>query len=325
MFKEIRNPDLYHGKNKKKFFFEGWYYKVCDKFNDRVFAFIPGIVKGKDKKSSHSFIQVLDGKNSNYNYIKYSENYFKYNNKVFQINIDKNYFSLDKLNLDLKFNNKTIKGNLKLKNIKKWPDTFINPGSMGFYNYFWFMECYSQVCAQNGEIEGALNIDNEMIDFTGGKVYIEKNWGHSFPKSWIWIQSNSFDNKNIAFTCSVGKVPFLFGSFSGFLVGLNIDDVFYSFTTINKSKMKIKEYENDVEIIFKRKNLLLKVKTKSRKEKFISCMGPKRGNMIPLVKENLKGEVILELKDIKKSKVIYKGIGKSTGIEYGGDQLYFRV
>lgn len=27
----IQKPDLYHGKNKEKNFFEGWYFKVVDK------------------------------------------------------------------------------------------------------------------------------------------------------------------------------------------------------------------------------------------------------------------------------------------------------
>lgn len=45
----------------------------------------------------------------------------------------------------------------------------INPGSMGFYNYLKFMECYSQVCALDGDIIGALEIDNKVVDFTGGR------------------------------------------------------------------------------------------------------------------------------------------------------------
>ncbi|MDS0524252.1 hypothetical protein NNC19_01090 [Clostridium sp. SHJSY1] len=46
---------------------------------------------------------------------------------------------------------------------------------MGFYNYLDFMECYSQVCAVDGYIRGKLYINEEEIDFTGGKVYVEKN------------------------------------------------------------------------------------------------------------------------------------------------------
>ncbi len=321
MLKEIRNPNLYHGDKKKRNFFEGWYFKICDKYDDNVFAFISGIAKGKSNKDSHSFVQVLEGKYALYSYIKFNEDDFGFKKDHFHVCVKDNSFSLEEMKLNLIYKNKIIKGSLKFKNIKKWSDSLINPGSMGFYNYFWFMECYTQVCAQDGDIDGELQIGDEIIDFTGGKVYVEKNWGKSFPKSWIWVQSNSFDEERISFTCSIGRVPFMFGSFSGFLVALNIKDKFYSFTSINKSTMNIKRGDSDVEILFRRKNLELKVKTQSKKNMFMLCMGPKDGEMIPLVEENLKGEVELELRDIETSRIIYSGKGKSTGIEYGGEMM----
>ncbi|WBW96738.1 tocopherol cyclase family protein [Oceanirhabdus sp. W0125-5] len=321
MLREVRNPDLYHGAKKKRNFFEGWYFKVCDRNNDNVFAFIPGIAKGSSNDEAHSFVQVLEGKSAFYSYIKFNEKDFKFNKNHFHVNVKNNSFSLEGIKVELIHKKKRIKGFLKFKNIKKWPDTLINPGSMGFYNYLWFMECYSQVCVQDGEIVGELQVGDEIIDFNGGKVYVEKNWGKSFPKSWIWVQSNSFEEDDVAFTCSIGRVPFLLGSFSGFLVGLYIKDKFYSFTTINKSTMEIRRGESDVEIVFRRKNLELKVKTQSEKDMFMLCMGPKDGEMIPLVEENLKGEVELELRDIESSQVIYGGKGKSTGIEYGGEMV----
>lgn len=321
MFKQIRNPDLYHGAKKKIDFFEGWYFKICDKDNTNVFAFIPGISKGKSREHSHSFVQVLEGNNAAYSYIKYKENDFIFDENQFNIGVNGSTFSLEEISLDLIHKSKSIKGKLKFKNIKKWPDSLINPGSMGFYNYFWFMECYSQVCTVDGEIEGSLQVGKENIDFTGGKVYIEKNWGKAFPKSWIWIQSNSFKEEGVSFTCSIGRVPFIIGSFSGFLAALCVNDKWYPFTTINNSKMKIIMGENDVEILFRRKNLELEVKTISTKNKFMLCMGPKDGKMIPLVEENLKGEVYLELRDTKNLTILYKGTGKSTGIEYGGEMM----
>ena len=42
--------------------------------------------------------------------------------------------------------------------------------------------------------------------------------------------------------------------------------------------------------------------------------------MIPLVDETLTGEVEMTLLDNKKNTLIYYGIGKGAGIEYGGNQ-----
>ncbi len=38
--KPIINPDLYHGIKKDNKFFEGWYFKIVDKYNKYKFAFI---------------------------------------------------------------------------------------------------------------------------------------------------------------------------------------------------------------------------------------------------------------------------------------------
>lgn len=319
--KKLINPDLYHGKHKKKNFFEGWYFKIVDKNNENQFAFIPGIAKGIKAKHNHSFIQVLNSKNRNYTYYKYNEKCFRYNNDNFKINIDKSLFALDRLKLDISCNNKSLKGSLKFNNTIKWPDSNINPGSMGFYNYLWFMKCYAQVCVLDGDIEGILCVNGELIDFTGGTVYIEKNWGNSFPKSWVWIQSNSFSDNRASVTCSLATIPFPIKDFRGFLIGVTIDDYFYSFTTINRSKLNLKQCGTDVEITVYNKNLKLTLKTFSYKDIYMLCKGPLNGKMIPLVNETLCGKVLMVLEDTKTNSIIYKGIGDSAGIEYGGELL----
>lgn len=326
--KTIINPDLYHGQKKSDEFFEGWYFKIVDRNNKYKLAFIPGIAFDKKHNFSHSFIQIVDGYNIDYNYLFFHEDDFKFNNKNFKISIGINEFSLNNLKLNLTYLNKTtnksksIKGNLRFINTQKWPDNILNPGSMGFYNYLSFMECYSQVCLVNGSIEGAINIDGENVDFTGGSVYIEKNWGKSFPKSWIWIQSNNFKERDVSVTCSVGKVPFLVTNFTGFLIGVSIKNKFYKFTTMNLSKIKIKQSKNDVCLTAYNHKYTLTLKTISHKDKFVLCMGPKNGHMTPLLNETINGTVHMILKDRKNNVIIYDGLGQSTGIEYGGENLF---
>lgn len=326
--KTILNPDLYHGEKKRKNFFEGWYFKIVDKNNLYKFAFIPGMAYGEMTQHNHSFIQIVDCHNIKYNYLKFQESSFTYNNDNFHVSVNKNKFSLTGINLNLNYTDESSKdtnsimGSIEFKNIIKWPDTVINPGSMGFYNYLLFMECYSQVCILNGDIEGGLEINGTYVDFTGGKVYVEKNWGCSFPKSWLWIQSNSFDNPTISVTCSLATIPFPIKDFRGFLIGVTVDGKFYSFTTINRSKLNLKNNKEDIELVTYNKNYKLTLKTSTNKNDFVLCMGPKNGEMIPLVRETLCGCVEMLLEDIKTNKVIFKGIGKSTGVEYGGEMLH---
>ncbi|MBC5629546.1 hypothetical protein H8S20_11665 [Clostridium sp. NSJ-6] len=314
----ILDPNLYHGENKKDNFFEGWYFKMVTKDRKHTLAIIPGISLSKD---SHSFIQVLQGEKNSFNYFRYPTFKFSYSNSPFSINIDQSSFSLKRLLLNIRNEKLKIIGALYFDNIIPWKDSTLNPGSMGFYNYLNFMECYSQVCALDGNIQGVLTINDELIDFHGGKVYIEKNWGKSFPLSWLWIQSNYFNDKRATVTCSVGEIPFPLKSFRGFLIGVTVDDIFFKFTTMNRSHLDIKLNNNDITLQVKNKNFKLSLKTKSTKDNFILCHGPKDGKMIPYVKETLTGTVQIELLDLKNDKLIYSGEGYNTGIEYGGNLI----
>ena len=315
------NPDLYHGKNKSNNFFEGWYFKIADAENKHPMAIIPGLFKGNNSDDSHSFIQVLNGSDVKYSYLRFKENEFTCEDSKLAISIKENTFSLSGMDITINDENCSIKGKLKFENIKKWPDTFFNPGSMGFFNYIPNLQCYSQVVAIDMTLSGYLIINDKKIDFDGGKGYIEKNWGTSFPISWIWVQSNCFKNSNASLTCSIGDIPFAFTRFNGFLIGLYLNDKFYRFTTINRSKVTVKYEGKDVRITAKNKKYSLNIEVSTNSDKFVLCMGPKGSGMIPLVKESLTGIINICLKDNMTGEIILTDIGLSSGIEYGGEKM----
>lgn len=318
--REIINPDLYHGKNKKSNYFEGCYFKIVSKDRKNAFAFIPGIFMGKDDGHTHSFIQVLQGDKKQYNYCRYNCELFGASKKNFNVRIDKSEFSIDGIDLNINKSDIKVVGKLKFTEIKKWDGSLLNPGSMGFYNYLNFMECYSQVCALDGKVRGTLNIDGVIYDLNDGRVYIEKNWGRKFPIEWLWVQSNSF-KEEVAITCSVAEIPFPIKSFKGFLIGVTVKDRFYRFTTMNRSKFKMSINSGDIKAEAINNNIKLSFETKSKKEDFMLCYGPKDGGMVPFVNETLIGKVHIKLEDIKLNEIIYEGEGECTGIEYGGRLL----
>jgi tocopherol cyclase len=315
------NPDLYHGHKKKHNFFEGWYYKIVDKEQKYSFAFIPGIIKAKGIEGNHSFIQILDGFNKKSYYLKFGINSFKADKNSFDISIDNNNFKLNSMKLNFHNHDIQILGQLKFIHSVKWPDSLVNPGSMGFYNYLTFMECYSQVCCLDGEIVGKLLINNEEIDFTGGKIYIEKNWGKRFPKAYLWLQSNSFKNPNVSFTCSIGKIPMYLFNFNGFLTAIKIDDTIYKFTTINRSKKTLKVDQDEICISFINRDMKLNVRAKIKNNDLINCKGPDIGGMSIDVKESIISEIEVELIDTYKEKLLFTGKGACSGIEMMGNLL----
>ncbi len=320
MVKLIRNPDVYHGENKKADFFEGWYFKLVQPSTGRSYCFIPGIFLSEEDKKSHSFIQILYGSECNFKYLSYDKERFKASSWNFDLKVGESSFSLN--HIDIKINEQQVKiqGVLHFNNIIKWPDSIINPGSMGFYNYLSFMQCYSQVCAVDGNISGSLTVNGEIIDFTGGKVYIEKNWGSAFPYSYIWLQGNSFEKGCASVTCSAGHIPLPapFKSFSGFLIGIYSDSKFYKFTSINKSTLSIKCGNNYIILKADNKKYRLSMKASYNEGTFMDLYAPDGNEMKPSASETLLGNLKVELYDKTLNRMIFKDNCCSSGIELSG-------
>jgi hypothetical protein len=316
MLKTILNPDLYHGKNKKNNFFEGWYFKLVHPNKNYVLCFIPGITLSTE---SHSFIQVLESNPSAFSYARYKVNDFRYYPSRFYISIAANSFSLEELQVNLKIGNKHIKGHLKFRNTVKWPDNIMNPGSMGFYNYLTFMQCYSQVCSMDSEIVGELTINDTVIDFSGGKAYIEKNWGRDFPYSYIWAQCNNFNSSDVSLTCSIAHIPFPIASFTGFLIGLHIKDKFYKFTTVNGSKININSSDNNVTVDAHTRSHLLRFTANAPSNSFMNLFAPRKDKMIPIAKESLQADIAFQLFDNSTKSCILNTQGCCGGLEFSGN------
>lgn len=319
MLKSVLNPDLYHGKNKKGNFFEGWYFKIVHPTEDYTYCFIPGIFISSNKAYSHSFIQVVKGHEADFSYIRYSMGDFQASDTEFNVKVKRNFFSLEEINLNIHNEKEMILGRLTFSNITKWPDSIINPGSMGFYNYLSFMQCYSQVCAIDGAIDGSLNINGKNIDFTGGRVYIEKNWGKAFPYSYIWVQGNSFFKEPAAITCSIGHVPFPVSSFTGFLIGVCIDGWFYKFTTMNKSTLAISFEKERIILRAESREALLKIEADYKEESFIDLYAPRDNNMVPIARESLQGSLKVSLYDKNINSEILRDCCSSAGVEFSGN------
>lgn len=321
MFKRILDPDIYHGYKKRNNFFEGWYFKLTTRDNKKSFGFIPGIIKCKDNTNSHSFIQFLDGNKAKFEYIRYNEEDFYAEKNKFKVTIEDNKFSLEGMSISIKKQGLTIQGCLRFNNVIKWPDSMVNPGSMGFYNCLSFMQCYSQVCAIDMSIQGEININGERIDFTEGKAYVEKNWGRDFPYSYLWVQCNCFQGGEGALSCSIGHIPMPkpLRSFTGFLIGFWYKDVFYKFSTINISKITIDSNSKDINIKVNNGKYILEFKTATDKYTYMDLLAPRENRMIPIASETIVGRCDVMLKEIKSQKIIFKDSSCCAGVEFSGN------
>lgn len=84
---------------------------------------------------------------------------------------------------------------------------------MGPFRHF-PMECRHGIVSMYHRLEGKVVLNGTEIDFTGGKGYIEKDSGHSFPSSYAWIQANDFAEP-CSIMAAVASIPFYGFHFQG--------------------------------------------------------------------------------------------------------------
>lgn len=311
--KSLFNPSMYQGWGIKKRYFEGWYFKVVNASETKAFVFIPGIAMDESGKS-HAFIQLLDGKEKRSEYFTFNARSFIPSDKRFELSLGDNHFSDTVMRLDLP----TATGSLSFSGSVTWPGRWYSPGIMGPYTFAPFMECSHGVVSMDHAITGSLVINGEEIDFTGGRGYIEKDWGHSFPSSYIWMQSNHFSSPGISFKASIARIPWITGNFTGFIAGFWFKDRLYRFTEYNRSRLgKLSVTERGVEIEFSNRQSIIAVSAPV--DKATELAAPVRGFMDGRIEESMTSTVSLKLIERSTGRTIFSGEGRNACIEIFGN------
>jgi len=311
MISRIFRPEIFQGNLRKKNYFEGWYFKHVSQNLDHVWSFIPGV--SLTKSDPHAFIQVINGITGESEYITYKLRDFSWNNKTFYIKIGESVFTDKYIDLNIQRGIIIIKGRLDYANPVVYPGSFFSPGIMGWYSFVPFMECKHGIVSANHTVTGSLSFSGKEVDFTKGKGYIEKDWGTSFPESWLWTQANNFSDRGSSFSFSVAKIPWLGKFFIGFISFLYYNNRFYMFSTYNKSVLSdLKHSPENIEFIMRNHETSLIVKIS--KSTFGELKAPVSGNMSRRIKESIDSEIILNLYD-KYNNLIYNDISKRAGLE----------
>ncbi len=310
------HPELFQGRNKKKHYFEGWYYKIVSSDEQYSIAFIPGI--SINSSDPHSFLQLFIsekiGKDFDLKtyYFRYESSEFSFQDDPFFIRINNNQFSLSGIIVDLSDQGIILKGAFKLGKTTKIKTSLASPNIMGPFAYLKFMECYHGVISMNHQVDGEMLYIGKTIKFIESKGYIEKDWGKSFPKQYIWLQSNHFQEYGSSFMFSYASIPFLGFHFNGLIANLITQEKEYRFASYNFSKITILEIlQNEVRLQIKKGKLRLLIHAKTENQ--ISLKAPMNGLMINQIKEGLSGWIKIQL--YEKEKLIYQDTGYHSGIE----------
>lgn len=306
------SPEQFQGWNKKKRYFEGWYYKIVDPGEQYAFAIIPGISLD-DKGKKHAFIQALDGKklHSEYHRFKFSD--FRPEPGRLEIRIGNNVFTEQGMELNLP----GMQGSLRFTNNVPWPKPFYSPGIMGPYAFAPFMECYHGIVSMDHMIDGSLTIESQKISFKHGRGYIEKDWGRSFPSAYFWMQSNHFSTPGISVKASVAKIPWLGSSFTGFICGVWLQNRLIRFTTYNRTEL-LRSFADKEKVELVMQNKKYKISITASRDHATALASPILGHMEGRIEESMRAALNVQLTDIKTKEVIFEDTGKNAGLEVAG-------
>jgi hypothetical protein len=321
----VLHPERYHGHDRRPPFFEGWYYKVVSPDRQHRFAVIPGIFLSDDPERHHAFVQVFDGLRGDASYHRFAASAFRSPRGRFYAAIAGNEFALDRLCLDIADEQRQVRGELRFRGINGWPVSAFEPGVMGFFGWLPMMECYHGILGFDHAVEGSLEIDGQRVDFTGGRGYIEKDWGQSFPSGWVWMQSNHFGPPGISLSASTAVIPFMGTSFIGHIVGFWHHGELHRFATYVGSKTeRLVIDERHVEWTLRNRTHRLAIV--AHRAEVTPLPGPDKIEMGKRVPETIRSQIDVLLTPLKPGAApLFSGTGECAALEVAGDYDHLRV
>jgi hypothetical protein len=312
--RNLFHPERFQGWGEHRRYFEGWYFKLVNREGSEAFAIIPGIAMDGEGRQ-HSFIQVLDGKRKTARYHRFDKDAFTPARDRFSVSIGPNAFSEQGLTLEVD----GLAGRLSFQGNIPWPKPFYSPGIMGPFTFVPFMECYHGIVSMDHTLEGSLTTDGgRVIDFTGGRGYLEKDWGRSFPSAYIWLQTNHFSQAGISLKCSVANIPWLGSSFVGFIAGLWWEGRLIRFTTYNRSRLLTCRADmQQVGIVLENPRYRLEVEVE--RDAPTALASPILGLMDGRIEETMNAVANIQLIEKRTNRVLLEDSGHNTGLEVAGD------
>jgi tocopherol cyclase len=315
MLRRLYSPALFQGDFHRTNYFEGWYFKQVTANLGQVWSFIPGIALARER---FAFIQIIDGMTGKTRFIRYPLSAFQASGTRFELELGASRFSGSSIDLDIDDPSIRVKGQLEFSGITPYPSRLFSPGIMGWYSFTPRMECRHGVVSMDHGLTGELTIDDRSIDFGGGRGYIEKDWGVSFPQSWIWMQSNNFSSPGTSFMLSVARVPWMGSYFMGFLGFLKRGEDTRYFATYNGAKIAgVRDIgrgdglHEGVELEIRRKTGRLTIRAESTRRGALKS--PVEGRMESYIKESVDAVIQIEYRD--GSGASWNDTGRRGGLE----------
>ncbi len=212
--------------------FMGYYFK--HHAGDKTLALIPG------RSVEESFIQLITDEESYF--IPYKTSDFEKTEAGSTLRVGDSLFSVDGIDINISRKDISITGRIRYRGI-----TPVKSDIMGPFRFF-PMECRHTVVSMRHRLDGAVTLNGEKLDFTGGTGYIEGDAGRSFPSRYTWAQANVWDGGSRASVmASAALIPFAGRKFWGCIAEVSFGGREYRLATYRGAKITRRE-KNELEI-----------------------------------------------------------------------------
>lgn len=296
--------------NKVKPFFKGWYFKIASK--EHTMCFIPGFsIDSNGKKIA--FVQVITPDEAFCKFYDIKE--FCYSEYPFRVKVGSNEFTSSGMKISIKTKTNIIKGNVTFGRFEKLKSTAYCPNIMGPFSYLKFMECKHDVLSVNHLVNGTITVNNNNILFKDAKGYVESDCGDSFPKSWLWVQGNSFEDCNASFMFAVATIPMKLFSFNGVIGYLKTSTMEIQFGSYYGAKL-VEAVRHDKGFRIKLIQGDYTVYVYATGENGLKLLSPSRGAMSKPIKEMCNG--VCEVKIFDRDELIFHDTTCNSGMEFEG-------
>ena len=279
----------FHGEDKKRSFFEGWYFK--HQSEQCMLALIPGMNITRDGEKS-AFIQIItDEGTANVPY-PYTE--FAASPNWLEVRVGNSYFSERGVKIDIRSKDIRLRGQARYG-----IPTYLKYDIMGPFARLPFMECNHGIVSLYHIFRGEFELNGKKLMLDDGIGYIEKDWGRSFPQNYLWMQCNHFGKRRISIVASIAEIPVPGFRFRGCICVVYIEGREYRMATYNGVRI-LRYDENGLELKHGRLRLKIEMMEKIPHPLF----APTAGEMQRVIHENaacrarfyfsVNGEVLLD-------------------------------
>lgn len=185
--------------------FQGWYLK--HQGGEGGLALIPALHRERRGEWTAS-LQVITPEESRM--VRYPGRAFQLFDSPFQLRLGDSWFSRDGVYLDVDEPGFSLKGEL-------WYGPFQTPERdiMGPFRHVPHMQCVHGIVSMGHQVDGVVTLNGKTALYTGGRGYIESDRGRSFPRRYLWAQSNWRGRQSVALMLAVAHIPMPVGSFTG--------------------------------------------------------------------------------------------------------------